>query len=151
MHITTIKVSRALTSYQIYLSADYFGTRQTIFSNDQNAIGNHFLYRGRGKISCILLPTPPNIQKVHFYSIHVIAEYNVGFQNNLSTDIYIYKSQTYLIKELGFQMFYIAQINESYCNFNLQNMFKTGILVLVLRNRIVMILGTLCQSLPIHL
>ncbi len=35
----------------MYLSKDYLGTRQIIFDNNMNAIGNHFLYQVRGQIS----------------------------------------------------------------------------------------------------
>ncbi len=47
-----------------YLSTDYFGTRLVIFDNKMNTIGNHFLYQVRGQM--------------HFYSIHVITEYNLA-------------------------------------------------------------------------
>ncbi len=41
------------TSGCIYLSTDYFGTRQIKFGNNMNAIGDHFLDQSRGHISCI--------------------------------------------------------------------------------------------------
>ena len=46
-----------------YLSTDYFGTRQIIFGNNMNTIGN--------------LPSDL-VQKMVSYSIHVIAEYNLS-------------------------------------------------------------------------
>ena len=48
----------------MYLSTDYFGTRLIIFDNNMNTIGDHFLYQVRGQM--------------HFYSIDVIAEYNLS-------------------------------------------------------------------------
>ena len=55
-----------------YLMTDYFWTRQIIFGNDMNAIGNHFLYQVRGQIPQFWMC---------FYSIHVIVEYKLsGFK-----------------------------------------------------------------------
>ncbi len=54
----------------IYLSTDYFGTRQIIFGNNMNAIGNHFCTRSEGRFH-----QRGGQNLMHFYSIHVIAEY----------------------------------------------------------------------------
>ncbi len=57
-----------------YLSRDYLGTRQIIFDNNKNAIGNYILYQVRGQISCIRISQ----FWMCFYSIHVIVEYNLA-------------------------------------------------------------------------
>ncbi len=43
-------VAKKEVEKDIYLSTDYFGTRQIIFGNNMNTIGNHFLYQVRGQI-----------------------------------------------------------------------------------------------------
>ncbi len=78
----------------IYISD--FGTRQIIFGDNMNAIGNHFLYQVRGQISCILthhrcvlwscIRIPPFW--MCFYSIHAIDEYNLSGSEIICRQIY---------------------------------------------------------------
>ncbi len=54
-----------LENFCIYLSTDYFGTRQIIFGNNMNTIEMH-----------LILSSSDLVQKMVPYSIHVIVEYN---------------------------------------------------------------------------
>ena len=46
-------INEMILPFNTYLMTDYFGTRQIVFGNNMNAVGNHFFYQVREQISCI--------------------------------------------------------------------------------------------------
>ncbi len=84
----------------IYLSTDYFGTCLIIFDNNMNTIGDHRKVR-----------KPRGGQNLgHFYSIHVIVEYNLSGSEIICRQIYLnILKQNFLLRVQYFYFFVLRQ------------------------------------------
>ncbi len=71
-----------------YLISDYFGTRQIMFGNNMNAIGNHFSTRSEGRFHIFMTErkTDENLNIARGWGTTHIMTGLVGVQNNLKSD-----------------------------------------------------------------